>query len=70
MPKSIAVPRAAMTLLERRLAGERVEVTDQTRPLFLELVAAGLMEAALFHQRTGGCVPAHGGCVRFAPHVG
>lgn len=33
----------ALALLRRRLAGERVEVTDETRPIFRELVAAGLM---------------------------
>ena len=34
----------ARSLLTRRLAGERVTVTDETRPLYEELVDAGLME--------------------------
>ena len=33
----------ALALLRRRLAGERIEVTDATRPLYRELVRAGLM---------------------------
>jgi hypothetical protein len=35
---------AALALLNRRLAREWVEVTDETRPVYRELVAAGLME--------------------------
>ena len=34
---------AALALLKRRFAGERVAVTDETRPLYHELAAAGLM---------------------------
>jgi hypothetical protein len=34
---------AARDLLRRRLAGEWVEVTGQTRPLYRELVEAGMM---------------------------
>jgi hypothetical protein len=34
---------AADALLRQRLAGKRVEVTDETRPLYRELVEAGLM---------------------------
>lgn len=33
----------AVSLLHRRLSGEWVEVTDQTRPFYRELVEAGLM---------------------------
>jgi hypothetical protein len=33
----------AVDLLRRRLDGERVEITDVTRPLYRELVAAGWM---------------------------
>jgi hypothetical protein len=33
----------AQTLLHRRLAGVRVEVTDETRPFYRELVDAGMM---------------------------
>ncbi len=40
MPLSVA----ALTLLNRRLSGERVPVTDETRPIYQELDAAGLME--------------------------
>lgn len=34
---------AAKALLHRRFNRERVEVTDETRPLYRELVEAGLM---------------------------
>ena len=34
---------SALALLHRRLAGERVEVTEETRPLYRELVDAGMM---------------------------
>jgi hypothetical protein len=34
---------SALALLHRRLAGERVEVTEATRPLYRELVEAGMM---------------------------
>ena len=33
----------ALSLLRLRLAGKRVEVTDATRPIYRELVCAGLM---------------------------
>ena len=33
----------ALSLLHRRLSGERVDVTDQSRPLYLELAEAGLV---------------------------
>jgi hypothetical protein len=33
----------ALDLLRRSLAGERVKITDVTRPLYRELVAAGWM---------------------------
>lgn len=39
----MALSTAARGLLEWRFAGERVEVTEATRPLYRELVAAGLM---------------------------
>ncbi len=38
-----ALSDAAQVLLRRRLAGDRVEETDQTRPLYRELVEAGMM---------------------------
>jgi hypothetical protein len=40
---TITVSEAAQALLRRRMAGERVEVTDETRPLYRELVEAGMM---------------------------
>jgi len=40
---TITLSDAAQDLLRRRLAGEWVEVTDQTRPLYRELVEAGMM---------------------------
>jgi hypothetical protein len=41
--QSVQVSDAALALLHRRLSHERVEVNDQTRPLYRELAAAGLM---------------------------
>ena len=43
MPHAITLSELAQALLRRRLAGERVEVTGETRPLYRELVEAGLM---------------------------
>jgi len=43
MPETIALSASALSLLRRRLASERVEVTDETRPAYRELVEAGLM---------------------------
>jgi hypothetical protein len=40
---AITLSDAALALLRRRLAGEWVEVNDQTRSLYGELVNAGLM---------------------------
>jgi hypothetical protein len=39
---TIALSEAALALLRRRLASEWVEVNDVTRPLYRELVDAGL----------------------------
>lgn len=41
--QTIALSESALALLHRRLSGERVEVTDETRPLYRELVDAGMM---------------------------
>ena len=41
--ETVALSAAALSLLQHRFAGERVEVTDETRPLYRELVEAGLM---------------------------
>jgi hypothetical protein len=43
---------AALSLLRRRVARERVEVSDETRPYFRELACAGLMIP--LHTMTGG----------------
>jgi hypothetical protein len=48
----ITPSETAMALLRRRLARERVDVTDETRPLYRELVEAGLMIP--LHTMTGG----------------
>ena len=40
----ITLSPEATALLERRLAGERVEVTDENRPVYQELAVAGMME--------------------------
>ena len=41
--QTITLSEAALTLLRRRLAGDWVEVTDETRPFYRELVDARLM---------------------------
>jgi hypothetical protein len=41
--QTIALSGPAQALLHRRIAGEWVAVTDETRPLYQELVSAGLM---------------------------
>ena len=41
--ETVPLSERADALLRRRLAGERVEVTDETRPLYRELVDAGMM---------------------------
>jgi hypothetical protein len=41
--QTVALSENAVVLLRRRLAGERVEVTDETRPFYRELVEAGMM---------------------------
>jgi hypothetical protein len=50
--QSIQLSDAAVALLHRRLARERVQVNDQTRPLYRELAAAGLVIP--LHTMTGG----------------
>jgi hypothetical protein len=52
MPETLKLSDAAQALLTRRLARERVEVTEETRPLHEELVEAGLMIP--LHTLTGG----------------
>jgi hypothetical protein len=43
MPDALTLSDNALVLLRRRLAGEWVEVTEETRPLYRELVNVGLM---------------------------
>jgi hypothetical protein len=40
----MSVSNAALALLRRRIAGEWVPVTEDTRPSYQELVEAGMME--------------------------
>lgn len=42
----------ALSLLRRRASGERIEVTEETRPAYRELANAGLMIP--LHTMTGG----------------
>jgi hypothetical protein len=50
--KTTNLSEAALRLLRRRTSGERVPVTDDTRPAYRELAGAGLMVAG--HSFTGG----------------
>jgi hypothetical protein len=50
--ESVHLSDAALALLNRRRACERVEVTEEPQPLYRELVAAGLMIP--LHTLTGG----------------
>ncbi len=43
MAVTVHLSEPALTLLKRRFTGTRVEVTEQNRPLYRELVEAGLM---------------------------
>jgi hypothetical protein len=43
MAETVQLFENAQSVLHRRLAGERVEVTDESSPAYRELVAAGLM---------------------------
>ena len=43
---------AALDLLHRRLAGNRIEVDESSRPIYRELAAAGLVIP--LHTTTGG----------------
>ena len=44
MPDAHSLSDSAADLLRRRLVGEWVAITDDNRPHYRELVAAGLME--------------------------
>jgi hypothetical protein len=50
--QTITLSESALSLLRSRVARERVEVTDETRPFYRELVACGLMIP--LHTMTGG----------------
>lgn len=52
MATATTLSEAASALLRRRLAGERVPITAETRPHYRELVAAGLVIP--LHTMTGG----------------
>jgi hypothetical protein len=41
--ETTTLSEAALSLLRRRMGGERVPVTDDTRPAYRELVEAGMM---------------------------
>jgi hypothetical protein len=43
MPATLNLSAGALALLRRRLGGERVEATDETRPFYRELIDAGSM---------------------------
>jgi hypothetical protein len=43
MNTTITLSEAALSLLRRRMAGEWVGVTEENRPVYRELVEAGLM---------------------------
>ena len=47
---TISLSDAAQDLLRRRLAGEWVEVSDQTRQLYRELVEAVVRQKVRIHQ--------------------
>ena len=51
-PMTITLSESARALLRRCVNGERVEITDDTRPAYRELVVAGLMIP--LHTFTGG----------------
>ena len=57
---------SALALLRRRTSGERVPVTDGTRPAYRELAQAGIMVAG--HSFTGGgtAFRVHGGGLELA----
>ena len=55
---------AARSLLHRRLAGEWVGVTEENRPIYRELMAAGLVYpvSTLTHGREGYYRPTDAAC--------
>lgn len=50
--ETTTLSEAALTLLRRRVSGERVPVTEETRPAYRELTGAGIMVSG--HSFTGG----------------
>ena len=63
MPE-MTLSETALTLLRRRLNGEWVEVTDETRPLYRELMTAGLMYpvSTFLHGKEGYYRPTDAAC--------
>lgn len=51
MPDQTTLSKAALALLRRRLADERIPGTDETRPTYRELVADGIMYPVLTFAR-------------------
>src|SRR4051794_13585286 len=45
MSRAFTLSDAALALLRRRAGGERVPVTEETRPAYRELAAAGILVA-------------------------
>ena len=45
MPETFTLSDAALSLLRRRLSGERVEVTSESAAAYRELAGAGFVEA-------------------------
>ncbi len=64
MPHAITLSPAAANLLHRRMNREWVGVTEETRPLYRELVAAGLMEplSTFLRGREGYYRPTEAAC--------
>jgi hypothetical protein len=62
--KTTTLSEAALSLLRRRLAGERIAVTEENRPLFREMVEAGLMEplTTFLHGKEGNYRPTEAAC--------
>jgi hypothetical protein len=55
MPDTITLSAEALALLRLRLGGEWVEVTDESRPFYRELVSAGsMMQLHSFARGKGG----------------
>jgi hypothetical protein len=62
--QTVSLSEAALTLLRRRLAAEWVAVTEENRPLYRELVEAGLMYpvSTFLHGKEGYYRPTDAAC--------